>query len=81
MPFEEALLQIESIIEQIESGEIGLEQSLAEYERGVTLINHCRAKLGQAQQRVQDLTKRLETADEEGSPDKGEGEGEDEEGR
>jgi len=75
MPFEEALGQIESIIEQIESGEIGLEQSLAEYERGVLLINHCRAKLGQAQQRVQDLTKRLETADEQGSPEDGDEDG------
>lgn len=73
LPFEDALAQIESIIERIESGEVGLEQSLAEYERGVTLINHCRGKLDAARQKVEDLTRKLQQpedgADEGSSPD------------
>lgn len=64
LSFEDALAQIESIIERIETGEVGLEASLAEYERGVALINHCRAKLDGARQKVEDLTRRLGSADE-----------------
>lgn len=63
LSFEDALGRIESIIERIESGEAGLEQSLAEYEQGVALINHCRGKLDRARQQVEDLTKTLEAAD------------------
>jgi exodeoxyribonuclease VII small subunit len=64
LSFEDALAQIEAIIERIESGQTGLEQSLAEYERGVGLINHCRSKLDRARQQVEDLTRKLQTADE-----------------
>ena len=48
---------------RIESGEVGLEESLAEYERGVTLITHCRGKLDAARQKVEDLTRKLQQAD------------------
>lgn len=61
--FEKAMAEIEAIVERIEGGEIGLEDALAQYERGVILINQCRARLGRAQQQVEDLTKRLEQAD------------------
>ena len=63
VPFESALAEVESIIERIESGEVGLEQSLADYERGIQLIAHCRGKLDSAQLRVVDLTKKLADAD------------------
>jgi exodeoxyribonuclease VII small subunit len=66
LSFEQALAEIESIIEQIEGGEVGLEDSLRQYERGVALVNHCRGKLDRAQQQVEDLTRRLEQTDEEG---------------
>ncbi len=65
--FELAMTEIEAIVERIEGGEIGLEDALLQYERGVTLINQCRARLGRAQQQVEDLTKRLEQADNEPS--------------
>ena len=61
--FEKAMVEIEAIVERIEGGEVGLEDALAQYERGVTLINQCRSRLGRAQQQVEDLTKRLEQAD------------------
>lgn len=60
VPFEDALAEVESIIEKIESGEVGLEQSLAQYERGVLLINHCRQVLGKASQTIEELGKRLD---------------------
>jgi exodeoxyribonuclease VII small subunit len=56
--FEESLAQLESLIERIESGEIGLEQSIAEYERGMTLIGRCREILEKAEQRVEELNRK-----------------------
>ncbi len=78
LSFESALAQIETIIERIESGEVGLEQSLTEYEKGGSLINHCRGKLDRARQQVEDLTKALESADDGGSDGEGGGDEESE---
>lgn len=66
--FEESLAHLESIIERIESGEIGLEQSIAEYERGVGLLQRCREILEKAEQRVEELNRAA-------TPERGEGEG------
>jgi exodeoxyribonuclease VII small subunit len=58
--FESAVAQIEKIIERIESGEIGLEESIAQYETGVNLIRRCRQVLDRAEQRVEELTGRMQ---------------------
>jgi exodeoxyribonuclease VII small subunit len=58
--FETAIEQIEQIIERIESGEIGLEDSIAQYERGVGLIRRCRQVLDRAEQRVEELTGQMQ---------------------
>lgn len=57
--FEEALANLERIISRIESGQAGLEEALGEYERGVGLIRHCRGILDRAEQKVEDLTRRM----------------------
>jgi exodeoxyribonuclease VII small subunit len=57
--FETQLEELEKIIERIEAGEIGLEASIAEYERGVGLIRRCREVLTKAEQRVEELNKEL----------------------
>ena len=69
LSFEDALAQVESIIERIEAGEVGLEQSLAEYERGVVLINHCRSRLNRAHQQIEDLTRKLDAPGESADTD------------
>ena len=56
MSFEDALANLERIIDRIESGKVGLEDSIAEYERGVDLLKRCRAILDRAEQRVAELT-------------------------
>jgi exodeoxyribonuclease VII small subunit len=56
MGYEEAVAALESIIDRIERGEIGLEGSLAEYRRGVALVRHCKAILDHAQQQVRELS-------------------------
>jgi exodeoxyribonuclease VII small subunit len=57
--FDRALGEVEKIIERIESGQIGLEQSITEYERGARLLRQCRDRLVKAEQRVKDLTEQL----------------------
>ena len=53
--FEEALAQLETLAEQIERGEIGLEESIAKYEQGMKLVAQCRSILNRAEQRVREL--------------------------
>lgn len=55
--FEEALQELEAILAQIESGETGLEESLAKYERGTFLIQHCRGVLTTAEKQVELLSR------------------------
>jgi exodeoxyribonuclease VII small subunit len=55
--FEEALQELEQILAEIEGGELGLEDSLAKYERGNFLIHHCRGVLGTAERQIELLSK------------------------
>jgi len=54
--FEEAIEQLEAIIDRIESGEVGLEAALSQYERGMGLIQRCRTILDSAQKKIAELT-------------------------
>ena len=51
------MAELEGIVARIESGEIGLERSMAEYERGVALVARCRDVLTKAEQRVEELAR------------------------
>ena len=62
LSFEEAMGDLEQMIERIESGAVGLEESLQEYERGIELFRHCRSILNQAEQRFEKL-RLMETND------------------
>ena len=53
--FEEAVERLEGLIESIESGEIGLDDSLKAFEEGMALIKSCRQTLDAAEQRVTEL--------------------------
>lgn len=63
LTFEQAMEQLESIVDRVESGQIGLEQALAEYERGVALVRRCREVLERAELRVEELSKLAASAD------------------
>ena len=56
MRFEQAAEELEAIIEQIEQGEVELEDSLAAYQRGLALVKHCRSILDTAEEQVKELT-------------------------
>lgn len=55
MSFEEALQALEQVVQQLEGGEVPLEQSIALYERGDALKKHCEARLGEAELKVQKI--------------------------
>ena len=55
--FEEALGELEQILNEIEGGSVGLEESLLKYERGNFLIQHCRSVLTAAEKQIEVLTK------------------------
>jgi len=55
--FEEGLQELEQILADIESGALGLEDSLGKYERGTFLIEHCRSVLSAAEKQIELLTK------------------------
>ena len=61
LSFEEAISQLTNIVEKIEQGEIPLQDSLQQYEKGMELIKHCRTILQKAEQRIEKISKEQET--------------------
>ena len=56
LPFEQALAQLEGIVDQLEKGSVALEESIAIYARGEALKKHCDALLKSAEQRIEKIT-------------------------
>ena len=54
--FEQRLARLEQIVEKLESGEVGLDESLKLYAEGAGLIRDCRKILGEAEKRITKLT-------------------------
>jgi len=52
LSFEEAIRALSQIVEKIESGQVPLQESLEQYERGMRLIAHCRRILQEAEKRI-----------------------------
>ncbi len=53
--FEEQLTELERVVEQLERGELSLEDSVTLFERGVTLSDACKSQLASAESRIQVL--------------------------
>ena len=54
--FEEAIEQVQQIIDAIEGGQVPLEKSLDQYAAGMKLIRQCRSILDRAEQKIKQLT-------------------------
>jgi exodeoxyribonuclease VII small subunit len=54
--FEEALRRLDEVVSRLESGEVGLEEAVALFERGQGYLAACRERLGAAQRRIEELT-------------------------
>jgi exodeoxyribonuclease VII small subunit len=55
LKFEDALAQLDAIVEAMEAGEIGVEESIAKYEEAMALAAHCRKILEEAELRIQKI--------------------------
>ena len=53
--FEKALEQLEGIVEDLESGDLSLENSLKSFEKGIKLARQCQEQLSKAELQVQKL--------------------------
>lgn len=53
--FEKTLQQLEQIVQQMENGELGLEESLKQFEQGIKLAKSCQNALSSAELKVNQL--------------------------
>ena len=53
--FEASFSELEKIVDKLENGQLNLEQSLDDFERGIHLTRSCQSALNNAQQKVQIL--------------------------
>lgn len=56
MSFEDALRELETVVGQLERGEVPLDKSIELYERGAALKARCETKLKEAEEKVAKLT-------------------------
>lgn len=62
LPFEASLQSLETLVEQMEKGDMTLEDSLKSFEQGIQLTRNCQTLLQQAEQTVQILLEENGTA-------------------
>lgn len=65
LSFEQAIKELGGIVQKIEQGQIPLQDSLTQYERGMVLIKHCRGILEKAEKRIEKVTQKDDPEDKE----------------
>lgn len=60
MHFEQTISELEEIVKQLEKGELSLDDSLKQFEKGIGLARQCQDVLNQAEQKIEVLTKTQE---------------------
>lgn len=58
--FEQAMTELEKIVQAVESGQVPLAEALSQYEKGIALISYCQKILSQAEQKIAKLSKGLD---------------------
>jgi exodeoxyribonuclease VII small subunit len=69
LDFEQALSELEAVVDRLEHGELPLEEALKQFERGIELARSCQTSLKAAEQRVEILVRK--TPDEAPEPFEG----------
>lgn len=54
--FEQSITELEEIVRQLEKGELTLEESLKQFEKGISIARRCQNALNQAEQKIETLT-------------------------
>ncbi len=55
LSFEDALKELEAIVQQLEQGKVKLDEAISAYERGAMLKKHCEQKLAEAKMKVEKI--------------------------
>ena len=55
MTFEEAMNELEKLVESLDKGDISLDQAISAYDRGSQLKDHCQMKLNEAKMKVETI--------------------------
>lgn len=55
LSFEQALSELEAIVEQLEGGSVSLDKAIDAYSRGMVLKQHCQARLEEARLKVEQI--------------------------
>ena len=63
LDFEQALGELEAVVERLEHGELPLEEALKQFERGIELARSCQTSLKQAEQKVEILLQKTPDAE------------------
>ena len=63
LSFEQAIKELGGIVQKREQGEIALQDSLSQYERGMALIKHCRGILQKAEKRIEKISEEQKSED------------------
>jgi exodeoxyribonuclease VII small subunit len=79
LSFEQSIETLTEIVDKIETGQVPLAESLAQYEKGMSLIQHCRKILLDAEKRIEEIAEDDEDVLDEEEDDDLEDEEEDEE--
>jgi exodeoxyribonuclease VII small subunit len=61
--FEKSLEELEEIVNDLEAGEVGLDESLKKFEKGVSIYKDCKKLLGDAEKKIKILTENLKEED------------------
>ena len=67
MQFEQSISELELIVKQLEKGELTLDESLKQFEKGINLARTCQDTLNQAEQKIAFLTQEQPQAASDGS--------------
>ena len=59
--YEKSLTELEQIVERLELGDLSLDESLKQFERGIALTRSCQSSLQQAEQKVEILLRNSDT--------------------
>ncbi|WP_405224049.1 exodeoxyribonuclease VII small subunit [Lentisalinibacter sediminis] len=61
---EQALGELEALVEEMETGDLPLEEAMKKFERGITLTRQCQTALREAEQKVEVLLKKAGSEEE-----------------
>jgi exodeoxyribonuclease VII small subunit len=67
LSFEQAITALTDIVGKIEKGDVPLQDSLDQYEKGMTLIKHCRSLLQTAEKRIEVISQQDDAGSEKGT--------------